>query len=60
MIMPVSLCPDCEGNVEPIGSIPATDVFAGRTLERLLSGGFLYCCRQCSLGFRWPRLGGAR
>ncbi|MEX1032388.1 MAG: class I SAM-dependent methyltransferase [Cellvibrionaceae bacterium] len=40
----------------PIGPIPATDLFAGRVLERPLSGGYLYRCTQCSLGFRWPRL----
>lgn len=57
MTIPLPLCPDCAGSAKLIGSIPATDVFAGRTLERPLSGGLLYRCRQCSLGFRWPRLG---
>lgn len=56
MTKPSPLCPDCAGSTKLIGSIPATDVFAGRMLERPLSGGFMYRCRQCSLGFRWPRL----
>lgn len=49
-------CPDCEGAVTSIGFIPATDMFAGRSLDRPLSGGHLYRCNQCSLGFRWPQL----
>ena len=39
-----------------IGSIPATDMFAGRSLDRPIPGGALYQCRGCLLGFRWPRL----
>jgi SAM-dependent methyltransferase len=50
------LCPDCSGDAKLIGLIPATDVFAGRSLERPLPGGSLYRCRRCLLGFRWPRL----
>jgi SAM-dependent methyltransferase len=50
------LCPDCSGSAKLIGPIPATDLFAGRKLERPLPGGGLYRCCQCSLGFRWPRL----
>lgn len=50
------LCPDCSGQTRLIGSIPATDIFAGRSLERPLPGGNLYRCRRCLLGFRWPRL----
>jgi SAM-dependent methyltransferase len=49
-------CPDCEGAGTSIGFIPATDVFAGRSLERPLLGGHLYRCSQCSLGFRCPQL----
>lgn len=49
-------CPDCSANASPIGPIPATDIFAGRVLKSPLSGGYLYRCMQCSLGFRWPRL----
>jgi len=57
MTMSLDRCPDCAGDVGLIGSIPATDVFAGRVLARPLSSGLLYRCRQCLLGFRWPRLG---
>ncbi|ACL73184.1 2-polyprenyl-3-methyl-5-hydroxy-6-metoxy-1 4-benzoquinol methylase-like protein [Thioalkalivibrio sulfidiphilus HL-EbGr7] len=57
MTTPFVQCPDCEGEAIIIGPIPATDVFAGQVCERPLSGGALYRCRQCSLGFRWPRLG---
>ena len=49
-------CPDCEGLVTQIGPIPATDSFAGNILDQPLSGGYLYRCNQCSLGFRWPQL----
>jgi len=56
MTMSSPPCPDCGGSAKLIGPIPAADVFAGRTLERPLSGGSLYRCGQCSLGFRWPRL----
>ena len=56
MTRSVIRCPDCDNEVLPIGSIPATNVFAGRTLGGVLAGGILYRCHQCSLGFRWPRL----
>ncbi len=49
-------CPDCRGKVAFISPIPATDVFAGRTLGAPISGGGLYRCLECQLGFRWPRL----
>lgn len=49
-------CPDCGGATDSLGPIPATNVFAGRTLGRPLPGGWLFRCRQCALGFRWPRL----
>lgn len=49
-------CPDCSGNGHLVGQIPATDFFAGRILREPLSGGALYRCTRCSLGFRWPRL----
>ena len=49
-------CPDCAGDTNFVGAIPATDVFAGRTLERRLPNFELFRCRQCALGFRWPRL----
>lgn len=48
-------CPDCKGDAELIGPIPATDMFAGRMLERPYPGGALFRCRKCLLGFRWPR-----
>jgi 2-polyprenyl-3-methyl-5-hydroxy-6-metoxy-1,4-benzoquinol methylase len=54
--MTSAVCPDCSTErVMLIGSIPATDVFAGRSLEHPLPGGSLYRCGQCCLGFRWPR-----
>lgn len=49
-------CPDCSSQATLIGPIPVTNIFAGRILEQPLSGGSLYRCQQCSLGFRWPRL----
>jgi len=49
-------CPDCSAETRLIGPIPATDIFAGRSLEHPLPGGMLYRCRRCLLGFRWPRL----
>lgn len=49
-------CPDCGGGADLIGQIPATNVFAGRSLSQPLSGGELFRCRQCTMGFRWPRL----
>ncbi len=55
MMIGSTRCPDCGGKVISIGPIPTTDIFAGRTLEHPLPGGTLYRCRECSLGFRWPR-----
>lgn len=49
-------CPDCGGSADLIGEIPATDRFAGQTLDQPLSGGSLYRCARCFLGFKWPRL----
>ena len=54
--MSITRCPDCAGEAKLIGHIPATDIFAGQVLESLLSGGSLYRCGQCLLGFRWPLL----
>lgn len=48
-------CPDCGKPSVAIGSIPPTDVFGGRTLERLVGGGVLHRCPECHLGFRVPR-----
>lgn len=49
-------CPDCQGEASGIGPIPSAQMFAARSLSRAISGGHLYRCRQCSLGFRWPQL----
>ena len=49
-------CPDCGTNADIVGSISATEVFAGRILDTPLEGGGLYRCTACQLGFRWPRL----
>lgn len=51
-----TLCPSCGGSSYFIGSIPPTDIFAGRILLEPLNGGSLYRCKVCQLGFRWPRL----
>lgn len=49
-------CPSCGGRrTRFIGHIPATNRFAGRRLEKSLSGGGLYACRECFLSFRYPR-----
>ncbi|TYO96059.1 methyltransferase family protein [Geothermobacter ehrlichii] len=52
----VLCCPDCGGASDIIGPIPASIVFAGKTLSRPLPGGALCRCSRCHLGFRWPRL----
>ena len=50
-------CPDCGSkNIQLVGRIPATDVFAGRRFSTPFWGGFLYHCQKCCLGFRWPRM----
>ncbi len=54
-----SYCPGCnrtESILKCLGSIPASDTFAGRTLEQPISTGFLYRCRDCGLRFRYPQL----
>lgn len=56
MISDLPRCPDCGFEATPVGPIPPTDQFAGRSLEHPLLGGSLYRCGHCSLGFRWPRL----
>lgn len=48
-------CPDCAGEPVLIGPIPSSDIFAGRELAQPISGGYLYRCSHCFLGFRWPR-----
>lgn len=50
-------CPDCGSkNIQLVGRIPATNVFAGRRFSTPFWGGFLYRCQKCYLGFRWPRM----
>lgn len=50
------LCPDCGGVARLVGSIPDTNIFAGKALQTPLAGGALYHCAECWLGFRSPRL----
>jgi 2-polyprenyl-3-methyl-5-hydroxy-6-metoxy-1,4-benzoquinol methylase len=49
-------CPDCKTPCFEIGQIPSSNVFAGRALDYVLNGEFLYRCENCGLGFRWPQL----
>jgi len=50
-------CPSCNGNnIVKIGKIPLMNVFAGKIIDKDLSGGNLYKCKTCNLYFRWPRL----
>lgn len=49
-------CPCCRKLSRLRGRIPDGISFAGRTLKQPLKGGFLYCCPQCHLNFRWPRV----
>jgi len=51
------LCPSCGADrVHQVGPIPPSNIFAGRVLDRVLQGGFLWKCQDCHLGFRHPRL----
>ncbi len=54
---PSESCPDCGGIAKGLGPIPASDLFAGRILDRPLQGGYLFRCNYCALGFRRPWLG---
>ena len=55
--MKYPVCPSCGSKfVTEIGEIPAENVFASKTLNHVLYGGFLWKCRNCNLYFRWPRL----
>lgn len=49
-------CPSCD-SIETcsLGAIPASNTFAGRTLEQELPGGYLWQCSNCHLFFRHPR-----
>lgn len=49
------ICPSCGCSApRSMGKIPASDVFAGRRLDKPLDGGGLYRCRRCRLAFRFP------
>jgi SAM-dependent methyltransferase len=41
--------------LEAVGKIPPSDIFAGRRLPEPLDGGWLFRCRKCHLSFRFPR-----
>ena len=48
-------CPACGSlNLALIGTIPSSDLFAGRQLPKPREGGALYGCRVCHLSFRYP------
>jgi len=50
-------CPSCKAKqLQCLGTIPASNVFAGRRLDRILHGGALWRCTTCHLVFRYPRL----
>lgn len=49
-------CVVCGSTSQHIGPLPASNLFAGRSLKQILPGGALYRCTQCWLGFRYPRL----
>jgi len=50
-------CPDCgEETSTRIGSISDSPTFAGRQLGSFISGGSLWRCGNCHLGFRYPVL----
>lgn len=49
-------CPCCRANARRLGSIPASNAFAGRRLDQALAGGALWRCPVCHLAFRYPRL----
>jgi len=50
-------CPCCKCKAPLIiGSIPPSNVFAGKYLNSLLPGGSLWKCPKCNLFFRYPLL----
>lgn len=50
-------CPSCKARqVHQVGPISPSNIFAGRVLDQLLPGYFLWKCSACSLEFRYPRL----
>ncbi len=53
----ICYCPSCHSEkVHLIGPIPASNIFAGRVLEKSIKGGELWKCLSCHLFFRYPRL----
>lgn len=55
--MNITKCPSClSTDVCLIGLIPASNVFAGKELNRIIPGGKLWQCLHCALVFRFPRL----
>jgi SAM-dependent methyltransferase len=53
----MNVCPGCHHwTVANLGLIPASNCFAGRTLDRVVPGGSLYRCQACGLGYRYPRM----
>jgi SAM-dependent methyltransferase len=48
-------CPNCASyELDLLGKLPDSNWFAGKLLEKSLSGGVLYRCHQCQLKFRYP------
>ena len=48
-------CPCCgHGDPRLLGSLPDSNLFAGKPLPQALPGGSLYLCRHCQLKFRHP------
>ena len=51
------VCPSCASHgVRQVGPIPPSNIFAGRVVDFVLPGGFLWTCLDCCLEFRYPRL----
>jgi SAM-dependent methyltransferase len=50
-------CPGCgSADARRLGPLPASSLFAGRSLPELLPAGDLYRCQGCALGYRHPRI----
>lgn len=57
MESPELTCIGCGSrDVDRVGAIPATHVFGGKLRREAVPGGALYRCRECRLGWKWPRL----
>ncbi len=51
------VCPDCKSTVGcHVDRIPGTNVFAGRSMGKILDGGDLWNCPSCRLFYRWPTI----